>query len=251
MAYVNPRHRILYRIINVCEELIVRRSDTVILSWNKVVGTFRTRPRHYSIIVNCPSIAGLNSGPAPAESHNDNLNDIFTIVYTGGIRKNRSLENITEAISRVDNSQLIIAGRAIDLELTDKILKVPNVKYKGTLTPHDALRLESAADVIIILNDPKVPWNNLSVPTRIFECMLLRKPIITNMVPELITEFNCGLLVDYNDIKQIEAAIIELQNNPMLRTSLGNNGYQGFLKRYNWNVMEKRLLKIYEDLALQ
>jgi glycosyltransferase involved in cell wall biosynthesis len=173
------------------------------------------------------------------------------MVYTGGIRKNRSLENITAAISCVDNAQFIIAGRAIDQELTDKILKLPNVKYKGILTPSDALRLESSADAIIILNDPIVPWNNLSVPTRIFEGMLFRKPIITNMVPELITEFNCGLLVDYNDVSQIQAAIIELQNNPKLRISLGNNGYQGFLKRYNWNVMEKRLLKIYEGLALQ
>lgn len=247
MAYINPRHRLLYRIINFCEELIAKRSDTVILSWDRVIDTFRIRPNRYQVIVNCPSIAGTYQ----EESHNANSKDTFTIVYTGGIRKNRSLENIIAAISSLKDAQLIIAGRAIDQGLTDKIVNLPNVKYTGTLTPRDALRLESSADAMIILNDPRVPWNNLSVPTRIFEGMFLKKPVITNMVPELITEFNCGLLVCYDNANQIRDAIIELQENPTLRAILGNNGYEGFLKRYNWEAMEKQLFRIYENLTLQ
>jgi glycosyltransferase involved in cell wall biosynthesis len=248
MAYINPKHRVLCGIVSKFEESIAKRSDAVILSWDKVIDTFRTRPNRYHIIVNCPE---LDPGPILEKSRNDSSNNTFTIAYTGNIRKNRGLENMTAAISHIDNTQLIIAGRAVDQELADKIIKHSKVKYKGMLTPGDVLRLVSSADAVFILNDPKIPWNNLSVPTRIFEGMLLRKPIITNMVPELITEFNCGLLADYDDVNQIQAAIIELQNNPKLRTSLGDNGCQGVLKRYNWNVMEKRLLKIYEDLTFQ
>jgi glycosyltransferase involved in cell wall biosynthesis len=242
MAYINPKHRGLYLIVNLCEEFFSKKSDALILNWNKVVNTFRTKPKSYVIITNCPSI---ESEGIPIE----NPKDVFTLVYTGGIRKDRSLENIIAAISYLHNLELIIAGRAVDKEMTNKILKLPNVKYKGTLPPRDALLLESSADVIIVLNDPKVPWNNLSIPTRIFEGMMFKKPIITNMAPELINKFNCGILVDYENINQIKEAIVSLQNNPKQRISLGNNGYEGFLKRYNWDVMEKELFKIYEELT--
>jgi len=39
-----------------------------------------------------------------------------------------------------------------------------------------------------------------------------------------------------------------LKDNPQLCDSLGKNGRKAFLNKYNWNLMERRLHQIYENL---
>jgi glycosyltransferase involved in cell wall biosynthesis len=55
-------------------------------------------------------------------------------------------------------------------------------------------------------------------------------------------------LVDYVNINQIRQAIVRLKDDPELRKLYATNGRQAFLKKYNWAIMEEKLLKTYEDL---
>lgn len=71
--------------------------------------------------------------------------------------------------------------------------------------------------------------------------MIFKIPLITNMLPELITETDCGIIVDYNNLNQIKNAIINLRDNKELRKRLGENGRSAFEQRCNWNLMEQEL----------
>ena len=64
------------------------------------------------------------------------------------------------------------------------------------------------------------------------------------IVSELISETKCGLLVKYDNMKQINQAIITLRNCADFRTRLGNNGRRAFLEKYKWDNMEIKLLEI-------
>jgi glycosyltransferase involved in cell wall biosynthesis len=172
---------------------------------------------------------------------------MLTLSYTGNIMRNRGLDKIAAAIKGLNNVEFIIAGRVIDKELLDHILELSNVKYKGLLQQTDALALEACSDTIISLADFKVP-NNFTIPNKIFEAMMLGVPVITNMAHELINKSNSGIIVEYNDIDQIKAAIVLLRDNIELRRMLGNNGRKAFLQKYNWTIMEQELYKIYEYL---
>jgi glycosyltransferase involved in cell wall biosynthesis len=39
-----------------------------------------------------------------------------------------------------------------------------------------------------------------------------------------------------------------LRDQPKLRRELGNNGRVAFLQKYNWRLMEEKLLNVYEYL---
>jgi glycosyltransferase involved in cell wall biosynthesis len=75
----------------------------------------------------------------------------------------------------------------------------------------------------------------------------------TNVSREIAEdEVGCGIMVDYNDVKQIKAAVTIHKDHPLLCRKLGNNGRKAYLQKYNWGLMEKdfrRLIEIYCELS--
>ena len=152
------------------------------------------------------------------------------------------------AIRDLNNVRLVIAGNFIDKELYAEILENPNVKYAGVLKPADALDLEAASDAMIALYDPENPQTEICMPTKFFESMMLRIPIITNIRADLVNEIGFGMIVEYGNVEQIRSAIITLRDNPELRKRLGNNGRKAFVEKYNWGIMEQRLFNAYNGV---
>jgi glycosyltransferase involved in cell wall biosynthesis len=125
---------------------------------------------------------------------------------------------------------------------------IPNVKYKGLLPPNEALFLEASSNLLVALYNPELLWNNITLPNKLFEAMMCGIPILTNIAHDVVSETECGLIVEYGNVEQIKKAIVTLQDNPALRKRLGENGRKAFLEKYNWDVMEQRLYKAYESL---
>jgi glycosyltransferase involved in cell wall biosynthesis len=137
---------------------------------------------------------------------------------------------------------------ANDKEFLGEILRLPNVKFNGTLEPSDALNLEASSDVMIGLYDPDRIWHHLTLPNKHFETMMCGVPLITNVAPELVQTVDFGIIVEYDNVKQLKEAIVRLKNDPELRIRLGANGRKAFLEKYNWGKMEEKLYEIYDNL---
>ncbi len=240
MTHIAYSSKLVYSLINSLEEYLAKRSDVLITVSHPLLKTFQKKPKHCSIILNCPQNHNV-------ERRKPNKQP-FTLVYTGLIVRNRGIERIIEAIKDQNEVELAVAGRVIDEEFFNQISKLHNVKYKGELLPVDALKLEAISDVMVILYDLAIPINNFSMPNKFFEAMMFGIPLITNVAHELIDEIRCGIKVDYNDLKQIKTAIIRLRDDNELRKMLGANGRRAFEQKYNWNVMEQELYRIYDSL---
>ena len=81
--------------------------------------------------------------------------------------------------------------------------------------------------------------------------MMCAKPIIVNdstSVADKVREENCGLVVPYGDYEALKEAVLTLKNNPELCKELGENGRRAYDTKYNWKIMEKRLLDLYASL---
>lgn len=50
----------------------------------------------------------------------------------------------------------------------------------------------------------------------------------------------------YGNINSIKEAVIKLRDDPVFRKNLGLNGRKAYESRYNWKIMEKRLLNAYK-----
>jgi len=71
---------------------------------------------------------------------------------------------------------------------------------------------------------------------------------MTNISQVIVNKAHACIVVGYDNAKQIKEAIITLKDNPQLCENFGNNGLKAFLNKYNWNLMERQLHQIYENL---
>jgi glycosyltransferase involved in cell wall biosynthesis len=81
--------------------------------------------------------------------------------------------------------------------------------------------------------------------------MLLGKPVIaardTNM-DRIIQQADCGLVVPYGDVPALEAALLRLQSDSVLRQRLGKNARRAYDTTYSWGIMADRLLRLYQEV---
>lgn len=240
MAYLPQKFKLLRTLVDSLEEWFAIRSDVLILTSERFLSSFRKKPKLCALILNCPEDYTVKKTRV-----HDNL---LTLVYTGNIVRKRGLEKVTEAMKNLEGVELVIAGRILDKDFLDEILRLSNVIYKGLLSPIDALELEGDSDVLISLYDLSVPNYNLAISNKTFEAMMFGLPVITNIALELIDEVGCGIKVEYDDLDQVKSAIISLRDNDELRKKLGANGRMAFETKYNWSRMEQELYRIYDGL---
>jgi glycosyltransferase involved in cell wall biosynthesis len=245
MTSIPKNFKKLYSTINSLEEFFSKHADVLIVAGGqKVLETFVKRPKYFTVILNCPEDYLPSDNAKMSELKDNDLK----IVYTGGVRKDRSLLSIAKAISTLNNIQLIIAGPIMDNTVLQKMQETANVKYEGLLEPMESLGLEASSDIMIALYNPEILWNHITLPNKLFESMMCAIPIITNIAQEIVTETGCGLIVEYDNVDDIRQTILKLKDDRQLRQSLGENGRRSFLHQYNWHIMEQRLYKICDDL---
>jgi glycosyltransferase involved in cell wall biosynthesis len=240
MAFIPKKYPILYAVIDNLENILAYFTDALVTVSEERLRTFRLNKNQFRcIIANCPS----KTKNFEIEHFSNNT---FRIVYAGSLAKDRGISILLDVIDKLNNVDLFLAGRADD-GLIQQIKGKQNIHYVGQLSYNNALRLQASADVIPILYDPSIPINTLASPNKLFEAMMLRVPVITNVCSELLKEAGCGILVAY-DCEPVLSALALLLKDTSLRSELGDNGYRAFTEKYNWALMEGTLLNLYSAL---
>ncbi len=241
----------LKRLIRAVDLKAIGEADAVILvddaRRQQVPGS---RPRRLEIIYNTPEDI-VPPGGSPAGSAR--LDEGLRLAYIGLLQVERGLLELLEILGRRSEWTLDLAGFGGD---EDRILAaaggLPNVKWHGRIPYERALALSARADVLLATYDPAIPNHRLSSPNKLFEAMMLGKPIIvasgTNM-DRLVEAEGCGLVVEYGNIQALEAALDVLQKDAGLRECLGKNARRAYVSTYSWSRMQARLLKLYEEIG--
>lgn len=242
----------LKKLIRSIDLRAIGSADAIILvddsRWAQIEGA---RPRRSTVIYNTPEDlrdriqAELQVEPAT------NLR----IIYAGLLMIERGLLELISVLHRHPDWHLDLVGFGGDEErLVEEARKTPNVAWRGRLPYPSVLQLSYAADVLIATYDPSVTNHRYSSPNKVFEAMMLGKPIIvardTNM-DRIIIEKTCGLVVPYGDIPSLDAALACLQSDIELRRNLGINGRLAYDTTYSWGVMKARLLDLYRSVEYQ
>ncbi len=226
----------------------VEQADAVILvddSRKAQIAT--TRPRRCAVIYNSPQDA-----PSVPESFGDRQTDGLHISYVGLLQVERGIMELLEVVKRQPGWTLSLAGYGGDQDIILRTVEgMPNVEWHGRIPYDQSLKLNAAADVLIATYDPIIPNHRFSSPNKIFEAMMLGKPIIvaenTN-TDRIINESRSGLVVPYGDPDALENALMRLQQEPVLRAQLGENGRQAYEETYGWEIMAQRLVNLYRDV---
>lgn len=202
--------------------------------------------KRLSIVTNCPE-------DALPELIKFNTDDKFTIYYGGVIYENRGIWKVIESIEGMDRVQFVIAGTGPDeKKLFKSIAGRENVKYIGLINQMESLEWTYNSNLVIIFYDPSIRIHRKASPAKLYDALMCGTPVLVNQeavpVANLVNIEQCGMVTSYFDIQGIRSSIQEIVDNKELARKFSINGREAFKREYNWKVMERRLIELYNDV---
>jgi len=206
-----------------------------------------TTPRRLSIIYNSPE-----DSYSPNNKIRSSSPGVIKLSYVGLFQKERGLFEILSIVKKHPKWTLDMAGFGGDEEDVHAVCtELQNVNWHGTVPYEKALELSQKADVLFATYDPKIPNHKYSSPNKLFEAMMLGKPIIvsrdTNM-DMIVAKHDCGMIVNYGNETELEDTLLKLANDPQLRKRLGENARKAYASHYSWSIMKSRLIELYSQV---
>ena len=227
---------------------VIDRVDAVILADDsrreQIAGS---HPHRCEVIYNSPADTPSNreNSYRPEES-------LLHLVYVGNLQLERGLLIMLEVLARHPEWTLSLAGfGGEEQQICDLAKELPNITWYGRVPYQQALQLSAAADVLFATYDPAILNHRYSSPNKVFEAMMLGKPIVVardTHMDRMIENAACGLVVEYGNPAALEAALSQLQTDIELRQRLGVNARRAYETQYDWSLMQARLLKLYREL---
>lgn len=238
------------RIFQYMENYCIEYSEGVIVVDLYKQDLSKVKIKNIEVVTNCPIDIRKNLLSI------EKSNDTFLIFYGGAIYKVRGIREVCNAIKDLENVKFYIAGNGPDLEeIRDFCKSQINVCYLGLLSGDEALKWTYKADVLPVFYDPIIPINRKASPAKLYDAMMCGTPVIVNceahQVAAIVKNEKCGLVVPYGDIKELRDAILKLMESQDIKKEMGENGRKGFETKYNWRIMEQRLINLYKKLGSQ
>ncbi len=227
--------------------VIARAALTIICTEERVKQIEGSRPRKLLVIHNSP-VYQPEIQPAPYRK-----NSRLHICYVGSLEEKRFIKQALEVVSRDTRVQLTIAGMGnLEKYVEDVAGRYSNIDYLGRVSYQEALRLYSACDLMFAVYDPAVPNHRFSAPNKVYEAMMLGKPLIVAQntgFDALIEEEGIGLSIEYSrqDFRQ---ALDNCLANPQILKEMGQRAKKIYAK-YSWPTMRERLLQAYAEIEGQ
>lgn len=186
----------------------------------------------------------------PEGKKEDNL-----ILYVGRIVPRKGLHILLESLEHLKQSiHLVIVGPIGDLRYYQQVMNYikrengkgrHKITYFGTIPLSELLKLYQRASIFVL---PSF-WE--AFPVTILEALSCETPVITTPVggnPEIIRNFENGILVPSNDPFQLAKAVNFILDDKAKRIEMGQKGRKLVVKNFSVEVVAKRLLKIYQKI---
>lgn len=225
---------------------IINHADsTIICSEDRKEQIAGSHPKNLVVVHNTP----------PIEQEEPQINPILDkekleLTYVGGLEKKRFIDQIIPIIKKLPDYRLTLAGSIGDArETVAEIPNIDNITFLGKVAYEEALELYKEADIMFAMYDPNHPNHRYSAANKVYEAMLLGKPIIvannTGMDKIVRTE-NMGYTIDFNQ-EAFKDLLFYIGNNRDELLEKSKNAYDAY-SRYSWEEMEKRIISLYEKL---
>lgn len=249
--YVKP---ILSKLMKLMEVIAGKAFDYIITADDEVIKRFPEKKS--TVIYNFPelNVFKLNS--------KDTLKK-YDIIFHGTVTKRIAtiILNITKEVikSKRDFKVLLICGnlstKGITFEWVKKemqSMQIPfdTIELKGRV-PYSEISSyiqESKIGIIPLPNTPKFQKN---IPTKLFEFMYCKVPIVASdlyPIRKFVDGHDYCMLVNIENYDESSKVIIKLLNNEKMLNQMGEKGKELVDNVYNWSNEEAKLFNIYKSL---
>lgn len=228
------------------EYQIINQADaTIICSDDRKEQIEGSHPKNLVVVHNTP--------PRKQEAFAtelQNKKEILKVTYVGGLEKKRFIDQAISTVKDNPNYHLTLAGSIGDArEAVSEIEKIRNIDFLGKVSYEQALELYKDTDIMFAMYDPKHPNHTYSAANKVYEAMLLGKPIIVannTGMDKIVRAEDMGYTIDFT--KEAFSNLLDyLTKNRKELYEKSENAYEAYA-RYSWEEMEKRIIHLYENL---
>lgn len=222
------------------ETKAVKRFDAVVTATQHIADTFKGCANNITVINNYPKLDDIKYNTLVFANKNS------IVCYAGGVSEIRGEKVMLRAIENT-NSILEIAG---PWESKEELSTSDHINYVGVVSREEVNRLYEKSIAGVLLYQPAKNHFE-SQPIKMFEYMAAGLPVICSNYPlwkEIVEGNHCGICVDPLSPSEVSDAINYLDENRDKAEMMGKAGHKAVVEKYNWNVEEIKLLKLYETI---
>lgn len=235
------------------EGFLIRRAE-------KVITTNLTRAEYFKKVyhIDLPFII-RNVPPFEQITHSDKLRHVChissdepIILYQGGMQRDRGIENMIKVIPLVKTGKFVFLGngklKGELISLVEEMGLQERVYFLEAVPNDELLEYTSSATIglQLLIN---TCFNHYSAcSNKLNEYMMAGIPVVASDLPEIrrvVDEFQTGILVDPENLKEIANAINLLLDDKDFYQQCKNNTILA-AKKNNWESERLELIRIYE-----
>lgn len=243
------------------EPLFCRYTDAIITADEEIAKRYKKFNKNVHPLFNFPSFEVFK--PSDNRYLREKYENHSVIIYMGGMSEERGILELIKAVHKVSRTyplvKLLLLGNFGTKDFEERCIEYVRsndlaviVEFLGFVPHTEIQKYVDAADVGTILLHPTTRFIKTAYPIKLFEYMICGKPIIASNLPamgKIVKESECGVLVDPTGIDEIAESIIDLIEHPEEAKKMGEHGRRAVEDKYNWEKMEERLIKIYNEVS--
>lgn len=241
----NPK---VYVVLSKLENGLINKADAVFICTEERKKQIKgSVPKKLEVIHNCPESLSIE-GVADIEKKTKNT---ISVAYIGIFWEHRFLKELLEVVEQDERLELNIGGYGM---LAEDIKKASSacsrIHNYGRIPYEKTLQLEQDSDFMIAMYDPAIENHKFSAPNKVYESMMLGKPIIMAKGTgwdQVIEDNNLGVIVDYS-VEGFKAGVSKMVDMIQKKEYNPTQAQELYKNEYSWDIMKKRIERTYRDI---
>ena len=246
--YLNKiTRKVLSGILEIYEKINCKKFDYIITATPYIRDKFLNINKNSLDINNFPIINELSSEMSWSEKNDE-------VCYIGGISEIRGIKEMVKAMEFTHNVRLNLGGTFSEENVKEEVKAYAgwkNVMELGFVDRKEMSSIFQKSKAGLVTLRPIANYLD-ALPVKMFEYMAAGLPVIASDIKlwkDIVVEAECGICVNPLEPKEIADAIEYIISNPKEAEQMGKNGRKAVEEKYNWDVEEKKLSEIYEDMT--
>lgn len=183
----------------------------------------------------------------------------YLVGYVGVIGEQEGIDLLLESVKFIvsvrNDIQFAIVGGGSDLEkikqLSSDYSLNDYVDFYGRVPDDLLIAILNSADICVNPDKP-TEMNNLSTMNKIMEYMALKKPVVQYDLKEgRFSAQEASLYAICGDTTDFANKIIQLVDDPELRTKMGIYAYNRVLNELSWDYEKEKLVRFYSRILFK
>ncbi len=212
-------------------------------------------------VVHTPNYASLDDfvpDPVTEKEWIDRLGKVLFTGSLGPVRGSLLIPEIAKLVKQVKPEiEFLVTRRFHNKAQEDAFMNMLSqpgygnvIKFIPNVSGKELPKVVRSAAIALSVDQP-TRIGLTSQPTKTFEYMSQALAIVSSRLPNTIEQIEgtgCGILVNPKNPQEYADAIMELMNNPEKLKKMGVTGQNAFIEKYNWSIVEKRLVEFYDNI---